>query len=244
MTTPHSKLEVIRALLAKAERTDIEAERDAYNAKAMQLMAKYGIEQAMVETKRPTREMPTTRTWKVTAPYVTDRRLLLACIGEALGLPNYGVRFWDRETGKYGWYVTLTGFASDLERADVLWTSLLVQMASGLASAHVPWNEEPKAYRKSWMFAFAVMVGKRLRDAELRAAGDAEREAPGTDLVLVDRRQQVKAAFDAEHGNVRTLRRAAPSSEAGRRDGYAAGARANLGRPGINADSGARKLGH
>lgn len=245
MTTPHGKLETIRALLTKAERTDNEAERDAYNAKAMQLMSKYGIEQAMIETKHETRETPTTRTWKIVAPYVTDKRVLLACIGEALGLPNYCVRFFDyQETRKYAWYVTLTGFASDLERADVLWTSLLVQMATGLASARVPWDEEPKTYRKSWMFAFAVMVGRRLRDAEQRAAGDAERETPGTDLVLVDRRQQVKAAFDAEHGKTRSLRRALPSSQAGRRDGYAAGERANLGQPGINAESGARKLGH
>lgn len=244
MTTSTGKLETIRALLAKAERTDNEHERDAYNAKAMQLMSQYGIEEAMISLTRETRERPTTRTWIIRAPYTTDRRVLLACIGEAFGLPNYCVRFWDSETRKYAWYVTLTGFASDLERADVLWTSLLVQMATGLASARVPWDENPKTFRKSWMFAFAIMVGKRLRDAEQRAASDAERDTPGTDLVLVDRRQQVKKAFDEEHSRVRMIRRATPNSLAGRRAGYEAGARADLGQDRIASDSGARKLGH
>lgn len=242
MTTDHSKLEMIRALLAKAERTDNDNERDAYNAKASELIAKYGIEQALISAKRPLREMPTTRTWRIVAPYVTDRRMLLAAIGHSLGLPNVGWRRYDAESGKYCFEMTLTGFESDLERVDVLYTSLLVQMAQGVTAARVPWDEDPRVFRKSWMYGFTVIVGRRLQAAERSAAHDANNDAPGTDLVLVDRAAQVKTAFEAANPKLGKYSRQKPNSQAGRMAGRDAGSRANLGQPGMAADSGRRKL--
>src|SRR5204862_118235 len=50
-----------------------------------------------------------------------------------------------------GMAVHIFGFASDLERADLLYTSLLVQMWHGLVAAPVPeWASRPRAWRRSW----------------------------------------------------------------------------------------------
>jgi hypothetical protein len=44
----------------------------------------------------------------------------------------------------------------------LLFTSLLVQAAHGLATAGVPWDEHPAAFRRSWLVGFTEAVRARL----------------------------------------------------------------------------------
>jgi hypothetical protein len=70
-----------------------------------------------------------------------------------------------------GGRVHVFGYASDLERTDILFTSLLVQMARGLAAQAVPAvGSRAKAWRRSWMLGYSTAVVTRVRAAEETAA--------------------------------------------------------------------------
>src|SRR6202167_2734556 len=99
------------------------------------------------------------------------------------------------------------GYSSDLERAEILFTSLLVQMARALAQQVVPaYGNSAKAWRRSWMLGYCAAVVARVRAAEeaavASAGGDDAAAADGATsaaLVLADRsltvRLQVSAAY-------------------------------------------------
>ena len=68
------------------------------------------------------------------------------------------------------------GYASDLERAGILYTSLLIQMAHGLVAAQVPATARSvRAYRRSWLLGFTSAVVTRVREAEAAGGRDARR---------------------------------------------------------------------
>ena len=74
--------------------------------------------------------------------------------------------------------VTVFGFASDRERVEVLFTSLLLQAAGAARGERPPHpGESVAAYRRSWLHGFAVQVHRRLVDAERRAEQRAEQRA-------------------------------------------------------------------
>ncbi|MEU8251226.1 DUF2786 domain-containing protein [Nonomuraea sp. NPDC048916] len=220
-------LERVRKLLAKAERTDNEHERATFMAAASALMAKHGIDSL---DPGPGRQVPGDRIVTLSAPWAREKARLVSLVAQAVrcrplligGLPGDGG----------GQRVHVFGFAADLERADVLATSLLLQMASGLAGVRPP---EPvssaRAYRRSWLLGFADEVHRLLREAE----DQAEERAPaaGTALVLADRRAEVERAVAARYPRIRTS--VPRTSGTGYRDGVAAGGRADLGRTRMGA---------
>jgi len=124
------------------------------------------------------------------------------------------------------------GFSSDLERTDVLYTSLLVQMWQGLAAAQVPdWSRSPRAWRRSWLLGFATAVVARVRAAEeearSRATAPEARSGSQTALVLADRalviRRNIEQAYPV------TRRSQVTYSGSGYGAGYTQGQRADIG---------------
>jgi hypothetical protein len=118
----------------------------------------------------------------------------------------------------------------------MLYTSLLVQAAHGLAIARpADAYESVAAYRRSWMLGFAYTIQQRLVAAEQAAAERAEsvhqRErstGPSVSLVLADRAALVDSAVAAAYPRLRT----APGrflSGTGSAAGAAAARRADLG---------------
>jgi hypothetical protein len=128
---------------------------------------------------------------------------------------------------------------ADLQRVDLLYTSLLVQAAHGIAVARPddPY-ESVAAYRRSWMIGFAAVIQERLYAAEsaVAAEADARRRAQTTSggparsasLVLADRSRLVDAALAAAYPRVRSAR-GRYLSGSGADDGAAAARRADLG---------------
>ena len=159
-------LEKVRKLLAKAEDPGCTpAEAAALNDKAAELIAKYGVDRALLAAagagvrpgRRPGdhhRSRPTRWTSRACSPRSPGR-----CAAERA---PQGVGW----ATAYGYAMHLFGFASDLERTELLYTSLLVQAAYGLAAAPVPGWESPAAFRRSWLAGFTYAVGNRLREAE------------------------------------------------------------------------------
>jgi hypothetical protein len=225
-------LDKVRKLLAKAEDPACTpAEADAFNTKAAELIAKYGVDRAMLAESDPTSDVVGDRVVDLPAPYAIDKSALLAGIAAALRCQS--VRRQTRVAGKSGFSMHLFGFASDLERAELVFTSLLVQASQALAVQSVPVWENVAAYRRSWLAGFTHAVVTRLRAAELAAAERHADPAPAAGgrsvaLVLADRSGRVEQRVAEAYPKLRFAgpRRLAGS---GGRSGYAAGQRADLG---------------
>jgi hypothetical protein len=135
-------------------------------------------------------------------------------------------------TSAQGLRIHMFGYASDLERTDLLYTSLLVQMWHGLIAAELPeWNSNPRAWRRSWMLGFATAVIARVREAEQAAAAQAtapsQSSGSRTALVLADRSQVIQRNVREAYPRTRSAR--VTYSGSGYGDGYAEGQRADIG---------------
>src|ERR1700734_3409435 len=180
-------LDRVRKLLAKAEADGVTPpEAEALTAKAAELMARYGIDRALLAATRPETDKPSSRIIDIANPWAQVRAHLLAGLAGAMRCQCI---LLTPERG--GARVHVFGYASDLERADILYTSLLLQMAHGLTVAVVPDGvRSVRAWRRSWLRGFLTAVIARVRSAEDRAAassGDEAQSGPSTALVLADR---------------------------------------------------------
>ncbi|MFB4276067.1 DUF2786 domain-containing protein [Nonomuraea sp. MTCD27] len=229
-------LDRVRKLLAKAEGTDNEHERDTFMAAANQLMAKYGIEQAMLAATDRSSEKPTNRRITVENPWADVKANLIYNVAEAVGCKSIMI------TGVRGCKVVqIFGFESDLERAELLYTSLLLQMASALTRVEIPYYDSPRAYRRSWMLGFKNEVVSRIRAAERAAVREYEADrppassatGPSTELVLASRKEAVDKAVAEVFPS---LKRGNGLSSRG--SGYGAGRAA-----GRQADIGGKRVG-
>ncbi len=228
-------LSKVRKLLAQAEDPACTpAESAAFTAKATELIARYGVDRALLAARDPATDPVGDRVVEVVAPYARDKAGLLAAVADPLRC-----RCVRRRQGS-GFAMHLFGFASDLERVDLLFTSLLVQAAHGLAGTPVPADEHPAAFRRSWLAGFAQVVGQRLRAAEAHAAADSG--APSVALVLADRSDRVRRRLAEVYPRLRT---AQPRRLAGTGfgSGAEAGHRADLGDPGVTTRPGRPGLG-
>lgn len=229
---PDSTLARVRALLAKAESSEFTAEAEAFTAKAAELMAKYGIEQAMVGDRDPGTDKPGDRVITVTNPWGGEKASLVYRLAKAMRCE--GIYLRRGEDGAHR--VHIFGYGSDLERVELLYTSLLLQMTSALARVEVPAAaRSPRAYRRSWLLGYVSEVTGRVAEAERRAAAEAappETAAKrSTELVLADRKQAVEASFKARYPRIKW--RSVSSSGGGRAAGAAAARRANIGQTGL-----------
>jgi hypothetical protein len=244
---PGKLLERVRKLLAKAEDESVTPpEAQALTAKAAELMAKYGIDRALLAAERPETDRPEDRMVTVLNPWGRVKAHLLCGLGAALRCQCVMV------TSAEGLRIHMFGYASDLERADLLYTSVLVQMWHGLVAAELPeWSSSPRAWRRSWMLGFATAVISRVREAEQAAAGrkgapDAAGPGPSaagsrTALVLADRSRVIGDNVRQAYPRTRSAR--VTYSGSGYGDGYAKGQRADIGgsklaRPGGRALTG------
>lgn len=232
MTAPATMLEKVRKLLAKAEDPGCTPEEAAaLNDKAAELIAKYGMDAALLAAADPRRDPVGDRVVEVYAPYALDKAGLLATVAGALRCRSVRRKLW--VGNGYTYTMHLFGFASDLERTELLFTSLLVQASFGIAAAEIPEWESPAAYRRSWLVGFTHAVGRRLRQAEQRATSEATATTaastgPSVALVLADRGTKVDRRVEEAYPK---LKPAQPRrlQGSGRQGGYAAGKRADLG---------------
>ena len=223
---PGRLLERVRKLLAKAgDESVTPPEAQALTAKAAELMAKYGIDRALLAADQPETDRPADQIVMVENPWGRVKAHLLTGLASALRCQCVLLPARD------GLRVHIFGFASDLERADLLYTSLLVQMWHGLVAAPVPeWASSPRAWRRSWLLGFASSVVGRVRAAEEAAAGQppgGERAASRTALVLADRSDVIRGHVGQAYPRLRRTR--ITYSGSGYGAGWAQGQRADIG---------------
>jgi len=163
----------IRSLLAKAESTEFPEEAEALSARAQALMAAYSIDHALLAAESGRPDQPGARRIPVDNPYEAQKTTLLQIVAQA----NRCQVVWARELG----LVTVIGFPADLDVAELLFTSLLVQADAAMlrtggrqSDAGRPKSSaRSKAFRQSFLLSYAVRIGERLS----AAADQAEREA-------------------------------------------------------------------
>lgn len=237
-------LDKVRKILAKAEdpaATPEEAE--TYTAKAAELIAAYGIDAAVLAESRPGSDVVGDRVVVLDAPYALDKAGLLS--GVATAMRCRAVQRTRYVDGAKQLSLHLFGYRSDLARAEILYTSLLLQAASQLRSAVPLPGESVAAYRRSWLAGFTTAVVRRLREAERRAEAAARPDHPAAEgrsvsLVLADRSVAVRRAVESEYPYL-SKAQARQLSGSGGRSGYLAGQRADLGGTRVGAD-GRRRL--
>jgi len=224
---PDRLLDRVRKLLAKAEAEGVTAEEaQALTAKAAELMAKYGIDRALLAATQPETDKPGDRIVEIYNPWGRVQAHLLCGLAAALRCQSILV------TADSGLRVHIFGYDSDLERTDVLYTSVLIQMWHGLVAAEVPADAySVRAWRRSWLLGFAAAVIAKVRSAEQRAeqtathgpAGHSSRAA----LVLADRSLVIRQNVARTYPHTRSARVTYTGSGYG--DGYEKGKRADIG---------------
>ncbi|MEV7021305.1 DUF2786 domain-containing protein [Kitasatospora sp. NPDC093558] len=175
----------IRALLAKAESTEFPDEAEALTAKAQQLMAQHSIDDALVAAAGTDRNAPAALRIGVDNPYEGPKTMLL----DAVAAANRCRVVWAKEFG----FCTVVGFDGDLDGVELLYTSLLVQATHALNKAGAGRDSRTKAFRQSFLVAYAARIRERLTDATERttsaaAAGRHLREDGTEEQLLPDER--------------------------------------------------------
>ncbi|RGD60143.1 DUF2786 domain-containing protein [Kitasatospora xanthocidica] len=155
----------IRALLAKAESTEYPEEAEALTAKAQQLMAQHSIDDALLAASGADRDTPAALRIGVDNPYEGPKTMLL----DAVAAANRCRVVWAKEFG----FCTVVGFDGDLDGVELLYTSLLVQATHALNKAGSRKDSRSKAFRQSFLVAYAARIRERLTAATERATSAA-----------------------------------------------------------------------
>jgi Protein of unknown function (DUF2786) len=185
----HPKLARVRALLAKAESTEYDEEAEALSAKAQELITKYALER-FVDQRAGHSSSPglgVRRLW-LDPPYVEAKAALVHEVAQvnscrSVVTPDLG-------------FCLLIGAAIDLHAIELLVTSLLVQANTAMLrhgrAADRGGTSRTRSFRRSFLLAYAVRIGERLRTA----VDSTTAEAPGDLLpVLHDHQERVEQAF-------------------------------------------------
>ncbi len=215
-------LRVIRGLLAKAEATEFAEEAEAFTAKAQELMTRHAVDAAVLAGDVPSGDVDTRRV-HLADPYVRAKVQLLGAVAEA----NDVRLVWYQGLG----IATIVGGRADLDAVELLFTSLLLQVAQGLTAAErtAGPGSSPRTFRRAFLLGYAHRIGERLQEARRRATADAAEER-GLDLlpVLRSRRAAVDAAVAELFPRVRTSRSRATVDAGGWYAGQTAAERADV----------------
>lgn len=192
------------------------AERVAFEAKALALMERHRIDQAMLGERG--------ECVLADVPYGTvDGRYSRVVINiVAATALAYGCRVWWLERGGHTKEVSVFGFGDDCRRAIAIARMLVTDALAQAATFTSARPADTFSYRRSFLIGYGTEIHRRFSEAaELaRSQARAERGAASTtsaELVLVERVEQVDRAM-----RQRRMVRPSAIKRAGSR-GYAAG---------------------
>lgn len=218
----------IELLLAKAEGTDNEHERDAYTAKAQRLMLEWGIAEADLEARGEIKPEPVVQEHKdYRGSYATAMPVFANSVATGMG----ALRVLKTTYGSTA-RVYVIGHQSDVNYFWMMMNSLEAQCTSALTTwwktaDERQWlgRQEGWKARRQFILSFGHTVGSRLSALRTEVQTEA---TPGAALVLVDKATRVDEWVDDQYKKLRSGR-GLDGGYAGGAAGRAAGQRANLG---------------
>nr|WP_030265515.1 DUF2786 domain-containing protein [Streptomyces violens] len=214
----------IRGLLAKAESTAFPEEAEALSAKAQELMARHSVSEALLAGAAPDGGPETLRIG-VEGPYENAKALLL----DAVAVANRCQAVWSPDAA----FTTLVGFAPDLDAAELLYTSLLVQATTAMnraADSHHARGKSrrTKDFRQSFLAGYASRIRDRLTDAADHVTAEAAEGTPDLLPVLAARDLAVQERTGALFPETTAVRMRGVRDAEGLHQGAAAADRARL----------------
>ncbi len=209
---PVDLLARIRALLAKAESSTFEAEAEVFTAKAQELMARHRIDRAVLADEHPGRLADGVEGRRITVddPYATAKFHLLAGLADV----NGARAVWSRGQS----VATVFGFSVEVDIIEELFTSLLVQATAAMqregSKQDAYGRNRTRAFRRSFLLAFADRVARRLQESVDRVVDEAGTET-GTDLVplLAAREEAVELKLKETFPKLGTMRTSVSDAE-------------------------------
>lgn len=235
-------IERIAALLAKAERTDIEAEADAYLMKAQQLATLASIDLAVARAqtaRREARQEPQARTTTIGEKGRRANKHMVSLFIAIAHSNDCKVDIAYNST-----YVIGYGMPTDLDVVETMFTSLAVQMVdasqrylvlgtwknetylavTGRPRRRVRRSHTAQTARAAFYQAFVARIDERLQEARELAVAEADAQArsqhqgsSGNALVLRNKDREIRAFHKKA------------SSARGTWSGYSGGVRGNAG---------------
>lgn len=240
----------IAALLAMAEdaaKNNNEALRDTYLEKASALQLQYVIDEAQLAAERGKDHKKEEIIWaefcqESNTPLIKAKREMITTLagtfrGRAVLMAEY------KQSGKDAKLkldrrakIRVYAYESDLAFITMMYTSLVLQMQSMMAADEkietfrLPDRKQMNGWRVSYAHAWVRRVYSRLLADKARQEREATAAAPGTALVLRDRKQDVDNMMNTTFGKLRSSRYkdGAGANAAGQAAGRAAGDRADL----------------
>lgn len=200
------------------------------NQRAAQLIAKYGIDRAMLAATGKLADSTVDEALMVLRPFASKMMTLLWIIADSMGARATYIKTWNpmsgpkarggKPRGGYDYGLRIFAWESDLERIKLLYTSLRNQAlkgASGIVDASSKFGQTQKAERESYLDGWTSGLYRQLQDTEREARERAEAEqqeardramengeavpsGPRVSLVLVDRKKALDLAWDAANG--------------------------------------------
>jgi hypothetical protein len=168
----------VRALLAKAESTEYDAEAEALTAKAQELISRHALERLLGQLDSGVgvgSSIGARRIW-LDAPYLLAKGMLVNAVATA----NRSRAVISETLG----CCTLVGAPRDLDAVELLSTSLLVQANVAMLrhgrQVDRGGTSRTRSFRQSFLIAYAGRIGERLTATDQSAV----REAPHADRLL------------------------------------------------------------
>jgi len=163
-------LGTVRALLAKAEATEFPDEAEALSAKAQELVSRYSLNEALAHHDRGRKPAAAARRIWIENPYAAAKAALVQVVSRS----NRCRSVWAERLG----FVTVIGCETDLVLAELLTTSLLVQANRAMLSAGRSGSAQARsrAFRHSFLVAYAQRIGERLDGASASVTEEVSRD--------------------------------------------------------------------
>ena len=196
MSTTEKMTQRVRGLFAKAESVAGTPEADVFLAKAMELLAKYGIDESVARAGAGD-DSSEIGTWEFIArgKYPLDQLLLVNSVSKALHCS--AIRLDGGRT------LRVYGAKRHLDRVEMLAGMLVAHMLATAGRAKSPNTARISTvtYRKSVMRGFTSTVVARLREAEESATAETS-DATGTGVVLLSDARRANAAMRKDFSRV------------------------------------------
>jgi hypothetical protein len=199
-TTSDPVLQRVRALLAKAESTEFEAEATALTAKAQEMITRHAIDAALLEGDSDQTDRPTLIRIPIDAPYADAKSFLLQTVADA---SRCRAVFVPRLS-----HSNVVGLPADLVAVEVLFTSLLVQAQHALTEAgrRAGPGARPRSqsFRSAFLLAYTQRIGERLDEINQHVFGAAEEDSARFLPVLRSQRDAVEEFMSERFGELQT----------------------------------------
>lgn len=228
MTAPEFNIEKLKTrvqkLLAQAESVSGTPEAEIFEAKAMELIAQYGISEAEARAGGKLEVKVEFVDVFFKGRYTDMQTRLLHRLSSTLRCESIA---FSTKRGANATSMRIYGMPSHLARVQMLFDTLVPHMLKEAGKARPSFDAnygEMRVFRRSFMMGYIITVRDRLAKADRMAMVNHEAGA----LVLVSDREKAKKAVEEAFPNAKTTKSAAKTDAEGWVSGSVAGQKADL----------------